>query len=234
MSQRIALIAALLLVLSGCTATPGAVSSHGPSRSATPTASPAPTTRPALSELVVTPSGIGDIRLGKPVPADAPAVSVVTWDEKACVSDGGLSVGEPYSGLWTAAYPPVDGTGESVFALVTDDGTKDAVVSYVAIRVPSAIRSDAGIHVGDTLDALKAAYPGGFFQSAKGQNGADVYVAGDADGVIAYDVSAPYPSDPNGWTADQLHRVIAMNVFVPRSDPILPNYGTTNSGLCPD
>jgi len=223
------------VVLGGCAATPPHPSSQPHSSAPSASASPIAATRPALADVVVTTHGIGDIRLGQPVPADEPAIAIVRWDATACVSEGGLTEGEPYAGLWVANYPPVDAHDANAFALVTSDGTHDAPVDYVAVRNASAVHTKPGITVGSSLDALKAAYPSGFAQSAHGQSGADVYVVGDASGVIAFDVSAPYPDSPSGWATSDLDKVIGMNIYVPTPGAqIMPNFGTTNSGLCPD
>lgn len=226
---------ATVVVLAGCAATPPP-SSPRP-HAATPSASASATaaTQPALADLVLTTHGIGDIRLGQPVPADDPATAIVKWDPRACVTEGGLTEGEPYAGLWEDNYPLAASDGAGAFILLTSDGTRDAPVSYIGVRAASAVHTKPGIRVGSSLDSLKAAYPAGFAQSAHGQNGADVYAVGDASGMIAFDVSAPYPDDPSGWPAGDLDKVIEMNVFVPRPGvPIVPNFGTTNSGFCPD
>jgi hypothetical protein len=226
---------ATAVALAGCTASPPHPSSR-PSTAA-PFSSPSATapTRPALADLVVTSHGIGDITLGEPVPVDDPAVAIVRWDPTACVTQGGLTEGEPYAGLWRSNYPAVGPHGEDAFIIVTSDGTRDAPVSYVGVREPSAVHTKPGVTVGSSLDELKAAYPTGFAQSAHGRNGADVYAVGDSSGMIAFDVSAPYPDDPAGWPSGDLDKVIGMNVFVPTPGvPNVPNYGTTNSGFCPD
>jgi len=111
-----------------------------------------------------------------------------------------------------------------------DPATATATATAIVKWDPSAC-----VSVGSSLDSLNAAYPAGFAQSVHGQNGADVYAVGDASGMIAFDVSAPYPDDPSGWPAGDLDKVIAMNVFVPRPGvAIVPNFGTSNRGFCPD
>jgi len=222
-------------MLAGCAATPPHPSSQLHTATPSASASPTATTRPALADVVVTTHSIGDVRLGQPVPADDAATAIVRWDATACVSEGGLTEGEPYAGLWVADFPPVTAGGAGAFILVTSDGTRDAPVDYIGVRTASAVHTSPGITVGSSLDALKAAYPSGFTQTAHGPNGADVYVVGDASGVIAFDVSAPYPDDPSGWATSDLDKVIGMNIYVPTPGAqIVPNFGTTNSGFCPD
>ena len=231
----VAVTIATVVVLAGCAASPPHPSSHPSTAASSASPSAATPTKPALADVVVSPHGIGDIRLGQPVPVDDPTVAIVSWDPTACVTEGGLTEGEPYAGLWRSNYPAVGSDGGDAFIVVTSDGTRDAPVSYVGVREPSAVHTKPGVTVGSSLDELKAAYPAGFAQSAHGQNGADVYAVGDSSGVIAFDVSAPYPDDPAGWPSGDLDKVIEINVFVPiPGAPIVPNFGTTNSGFCPD
>ena len=72
----------------------------GPAPVETPTPTPEPT-KPALSELVLTTEGLGDLVVGEPAPDTDPELALVEWDPVNCVVEGsGLSEGDPGAGSW--------------------------------------------------------------------------------------------------------------------------------------
>ncbi|HEY5231899.1 MAG TPA: hypothetical protein VIJ11_13535, partial [Galbitalea sp.] len=104
MMRGAVVVGALVVVvgLSGCA--PAALPAPHPTSShvvAAPT--PTPTTPPALSELVLSPDGLGPLRIGFPVPDQPLASAVVVWDPTKCGT----------TGAWISRYTDADATPES-------------------------------------------------------------------------------------------------------------------------
>ncbi|MFT4285574.1 MAG: hypothetical protein QM598_12140, partial [Protaetiibacter sp.] len=92
------------LALSACASDPEpAGSTPPPAASQTPSPTPTPT-RPALDELVLTPEGLGDIRIGQPVPDADPALAIVTWNARGC-EDTWAAEQNPAVGYWQSVAP---------------------------------------------------------------------------------------------------------------------------------
>ncbi|WP_210413810.1 hypothetical protein [Protaetiibacter larvae] len=204
-----ALALAAALALSACAPTPAPAPSAAPSGtpSASPEETPTPTpTRPPLAELVLTPQGIGEVRIGEPVPGTDPALAIVTWNATGC-ADSGIAEGEPWAGYWqsTEAGSPHEYGPPFAFFLTTEGGVEHAPVA--AVRVLSDVRTAAGIGIGSTRAEVEAAYP----TPTATINHFDistVYVLEEGDRRISIEVAE---EDTGGyWPPEQAGRVLFM------------------------
>jgi hypothetical protein len=123
----------------------------------TPTPTPAP---PALADLVVTPDGLGTLRIGD-APAPDPATAMVAFDDDICVyPEYGIEAGDPLAGGWAplAIYgdggPTAGIEGNAAFQIFV----KDDVVVRIDLK-DSSIPTEGGVRIGDTRDDLLAAHP---------------------------------------------------------------------------
>ena len=189
----IVLALAVSMSLASCTPEPDALPE--PSTSATPTQTAPPATgsstptpgeaapaiRPALTDLVVTPDGIGSLVVGQPVPDEAADIALMSWNPTYC-ADGtpeGMetpAAGTPFAGAWVANYPDVPnifGTLTGPFNLTTDEGGEDGPISWINVW-GGDVATEAGISAGSSRSELEAAYP--TFDAVAPGDLADVYV----------------------------------------------------------
>lgn len=152
---RFALAAAVLIVLSGCAgpAVPSGESSSAPVAevpAATPapsaSATPSTTAEPGqeVEPLVVSTAGLGDVKLDAPVPT---GLDYATWDPEYCGDSG--------------AFAEVGTTRENthdftIFTTKFNSPEKDVVEIFV---IGEAVVTPSGVHVGQTLDEVKATLP---------------------------------------------------------------------------
>jgi hypothetical protein len=212
----VAIAAGAIVLLVGCAATPAAVSTHAPTASSTPKAVPTPIlTRPALADLVVSTEGIGDLKMGFPVPQDAADLALISYNPTACVSaDLGVNAGDPNAGAWTANYPAAQNAygPDAPFTVITDQPTQTGPVGLIAVWSPG-IHTDKGIGIGDSLDKLKAAYP--TFSEVVAGAVSDVYVVRGSKGVILFEVAKDLAGEPGYWAANELGTVLWITVQKP-------------------
>ena len=143
-----------------------------------PTSSIAP--YPPTASLVLSTPGLGPLTIGLP-PKSNPGAQMIVFDPKACA---GAAEGSEL-GRWTANYPPytdADGSSKPLFAVDVNDSHG---VYWIDVLNP-AIKTSAGIHVGSTLDALKAAYPG-LVKGTPGPTSQPWWVS-DAAGTLSFEV----------------------------------------------
>ena len=217
------LAAAIVVALAGC-APPhghGGSSGHPSSHSAAPTTTPTPAaTRPALTDLVLSTTGLGPIHLGAPVPATLAPLAIVTWDPTKCVSaELGIAAGDPNAGAWATTYPDATGPiGIAVapFVITTEGLTQTGNVRVVWVWT-DGVHTAPGIRVGSTLAQLHTAYPA-FSRTING-GVSDVYVIDAATGSLSFEVSRQDSSSGSDyWPADQVDKVQWMGATAHGSD----------------
>lgn len=202
----IAVSTALIVALTGCAA-PEPVPTTAPTTPAAPAAEETPEpepTRPTLDELVITAEGIGDLRVGHPVPQGNPELSLVTWNPTGCIDpdypDAGLEEGQPWAGHWAPVFPASD-PGNWPFWVVTD-GTKDGPVSFIG---SDTVPTSEGIRVGDTRAQLEAAHTS--FDAVIHRELVDMYVMEAPASRLVIEVVTD-----SEWYPEYADRVLAMHV----------------------
>lgn len=152
MNRRAWLIAVstLALTLTGCAGEPTAEPSTPPPASLAPTSTPsALPSQPALSQLTITPEGVGPIIIGQePIGDDFVRDPLIFTD---------VCPGFP-EGLWMANYPR-DSANNTLppFAVKVTDG----VIQSIEVHSGALVTAE-GVHVGSSRDELLAAFPDGF------------------------------------------------------------------------
>jgi hypothetical protein len=150
--------------------------------------------RPSLESLVISPDGVGPVRLGEAPPAEGPG-AVVEWLDDGCVTFD--EDGEPTTGgRWTATYSwraTPYGTVIEPFGVVVDDGR----VSRIEV-VTDGPATEAGVQVGDTLDDVRAAYPEatlvGHVDGSGEIPGRDAWAVVQGDRLLVFEVTTDEPA----------------------------------------
>lgn len=155
------LLAACVLALTGCTPSPEPQPTETVEESSsTPIPTVEPAVKPALSELVISPDGLGPIVIGQAYSVTDPATDVLAWDETFCgFADDPTYPSDLTSfdyGNWKNTYG--DGGTEQFLAEVTyDDGTPESPIVRITTR-NEAIRTAAGLGIGSTKAELLEMY----------------------------------------------------------------------------
>lgn len=217
-TRLLAVGAIVVVVLAGCAPTSKPESQHTNIAASAPTSTPTPTPTapPALSDLVLSPDGLGPLVLGSPVPDESASTAVVLWDPTKCGT----------TGAWLPNYP--DGPtiyGNSIpFQFALDHQTDP--LTYLVILSPS-IRTTTGISLGDTLAQVKAAYP--TFDAVISGPQTDLYVVDGAAGELVVEIGK------TGAAASAVGKVADLWIRLKNSTPPGSIDGNdAGGGICPD
>lgn len=214
-------VAAALLLLTGCDqqteAPPAGEASATPT--ATETVAPDPA-KPELADLTLSTEGLGELQFGSAPPTDNPALNLVTFDATACEAEG-------LPGLWKATYPDIDeGYGPlAPFAIqVVDDG-----ISRIDINT-AQIFTDSGIHIGSSIDEVLGVYSGGPDQVVNHADVSDVYVIKGTRGQLQFEIAVDRIEDY--WDPSVIDTVVFLSAIDITTEP----YGVAASdnaiGFC--
>ncbi len=136
------------------------------------------------------PGGLGDIRVGAPVPAVDPDPAIVRWDGTACQWEGQPAEGEPFAGYWrpvepadTTQAPPAD---RDPYLLLTEWGMREGAV--LSVRVHRGVTTAAGVGPGSTRAELLAAY-GGSLHLADDRGITTLYTLTEGSDRIVFEVA---------------------------------------------
>jgi len=161
---RLAPLASLAaLALAGCgssddspSPTPSATPVMSYTVTISPSASPSPTVaavdpHPALTDLVITTSGLLPLTIGQAIVGN-PGEAMVEWNATACDPE----FTDPASlGRWQATYAETADVGRPFLV----DGEVDGILRRIDIT-DTTLATPEGIHIGSLLTELQAAYPG--------------------------------------------------------------------------
>ena len=196
-------LAIVTVALAGCApVTPSAdpsssaVPSAQPSQSpvATPTPTPTPTpTKPTLSELALTPDGLGPLKPGAAVPHEPASIAIVAWNPNACAG----------TGEWLATYPRQT-TGDDIHPFSFASGSKNDPIRLLTVWT-SDIKTAEGIGVGSTAAEVAAAYPQ--IVPVHGDV-SDLYTLKGATGELVFEVPTAMAANPAEWPKSALGTVV--------------------------
>lgn len=152
--------------------------------------------RPSLDSLVISPDGVGPLRLGETPPTGG-AGAMVEWLDGDCIEvadDGSGRV----AGRWAATYARRTtpfGTWSEPFGMAVDDGR----VSRIEV-LTNGLATSTGVEVGDTLDDVRAAYPDATLVGHVGGSGQipdrDVWAVVEGDRVLSFEVATDEVAEP--------------------------------------
>lgn len=225
--SQLVLLVLTATALSGCAVMPTDESTlPAPSASETPIESPtSEPTRPPLAELTITPHGLADVQIGRPVPEGDPAVQPYEWDGAACAASG-VPEGEPWAGYWRAADSiELDGQQTAAFVVVTEGGVQGGAVS--AIRVWGEVRTERGIAPRSAESELMAAYPGLEGHTPEG-GVSTVYAYVDGDDRLLFEVALE--TNYGYWPADVVGTVLWISAE--RNGPLYWLAGSDGGSPC--
>lgn len=182
---------------------------------------------PALSELTLSATGLGTLRVGSPVTDRDTTAAMVSWDDDYCAEfpspDGG------FIGAYLANYPLTSSPalGERLpFTVTTAGGDPDGAITAVTVWSPD-VTTAAGIRVGNSLSQLRAAYPM-FDEPVEGQL-SDVYVLDGEGGRLFFEVAIePAAPDEEYWPAEVINTVLWMRAV--QSDTVAAGTAGSDAG----
>jgi hypothetical protein len=222
-SIRGAFIAAIAMVLlAGCT--PTTTAEPSPTLTAVETPSPTPTpestvppvpTKPRVSDLIITPDGLGPLTLGEAPPETTPALDVLVWDADYCKAEKG-------PGQWVPNYPK---------PFPFEVAVRDDVVSRIDVWM-GPIATATGIRRGSSLAALLKAYPDGFTAVNTAGHTSDVYIINGRVGQLLIEVATD-DRLPGYWEPGDVDHVMFVRSTLLTDSPS-PISGSDNViGGCP-
>jgi hypothetical protein len=195
--------AAAVLALAACdpagTPTPSPTASVTESATPTPTPTPTPTAAPTLAELELSADGMGTLVFGEAPSAD-PALQMIAEDPAACAEFA--PAGSPEATRWrpVAAYLAPD----QVFGVSVAGGTLERIDLF-----GSAVPTDGGIRVGDTLAAVQAGHPDAALVPS---DLTDIYVVAGSHGTLQIEVAK---ADATGyWSSADIGHVVFIHAVV--------------------
>ena len=187
--------ATLLVALTACDPTGGEPDSTTPP-SGTPTATesatstPEPETAPARADLAISPEGMGTLVFGQ-VPSTDPATQMLVLDPEWCTDantgvEVGVSAGDPEAALWVP-IPAYRDARFSDFGVTVFGGVLSRIdLAFTGPTIPTT----EGVRVGDSRDAVEAAYPDADIVTG---GLADIYVVTGEHGTLQLEVSTTDP-----------------------------------------
>lgn len=209
MNVRAVVVIAIALACTGCAE--AALPSSAPTQSADRSGPP------SLSELVVSPEGLGSLVIGQAPPTADPTSDILVYDPQACAwaAEENPHFSRDTVAMWVANYNDDGHPGESdPFGVDITDGA----VSIISIN-SEEIATARGIHRGMTRDELLAAYPTGLEFETEGQ-GIDAYRLRGTAGDLVFTLWEF--DDPESW------RIAWINVGTHGFE--VPLYGTDSWG----
>lgn len=140
---------------------------------------PPPPSKPALEELTLSTRGLGELRLGAPVPEQDETAGIVRDDPDGCAKLGKTMVGE----AWVPRY------STAAFEIFNDyPSVKSGDILAINVRSPR-ISTTKGIHIGSTKEDLYEAYDNVFVLS---EGALETYYAVKDDwGMLVFTIPVP-------------------------------------------
>lgn len=196
----------IVIALSGCAGAP-------------PPAPRLPASPPPLSQVVVGPDGIQNLKVGAPVPA---STGLVSYGEHTCPSAGG----------WIVRYPQDTRTssGQALdpFDIVTDDASKSGNIAREFVW-SKQLRTARGISVGSSMAAVAAAYPSARLSTSYSTV---LYAVAGKTGTLVIEVAGHNANAEGEWPATTLGTVVWMQV-IRRGSKIVSIANNNDAGPCP-